>query len=578
MQDIQMKTMKELLKENHTLRMSMERYKLIIEGFGDGLWDWDMLRDTAYLSEEWGRMLGFEEQEVNGFSDQWMQRLHPKDKKRIYVKLEQCMKEKRSLYTLEYRLKLINNKYIWVSSRGRLLYNELGEPVRMSGSHTDITKKKRLEEKLENLAYRDQLTGAMLRTAFMDQLNRVVEEANRGEANPAVMFLDIDSFKMVNDIYGHSVGDILLRKIAARLKTCISKSDYLCRIGGDEFAILLTDIDNTKEADEIAKRIIDLFHHPIPIFRYKLNISTSIGIAVYSGNSKDGRLLLQRADMAMYRAKELGKNNSQHYSASISETRNYSNNIRRDLFRAIERKELYLLYQPLVDATTNRLVKMEALIRWRHTKNGIINPADFIPIAEETQLIIPIGEWVLNNALHQLKSWHEMGFTEFTLSVNASIIQLQQTDFAEVFLNALSVAGISPEYIELEITESALVNSMDNVEKVLHRLRGQGVKLSIDDYGTGYNSLKYIQKFKIDCIKIDRSFVKGINENINNIIIRHIIALGHKIKAEIVAEGVETKEQLEYLREEGCDIIQGYYFSKPLSVEEVTAFLRKSFV
>lgn len=248
--------------------------------------------------------------------------------------------------------------------------------------------------------------------------------------------------------------------------------------------------------------------------------------------------------------------------------------IRKNLKNAIDNGELFLCYQPLIDVKTKRVIKLEALIRWKHLKKGIIGPVDFIPVAEETKLIIPIGEWILKNTFEQLKEWHKLGFEDFRLSVNVSVVQLQKPDFAEVVSKILLETGISPKNIELEITESVFMDSAYNATSNLNLLRKQGVKVSIDDFGTGYNSLKYIQKFHVDCIKIDKIFVSNINDDINKIIINHIISLGHSINAEIVAEGVETKEQYEYLKRQGCDIIQGYYFSKPLLPDEVTEYLR----
>ena len=273
-----------------------------------------------------------------------------------------------------------------------------------------------------------------------------------------------------------------------------------------------------------------------------------------------------------YKLNELRKQKDELYY--MIEEIIFRNNIKRDLKDALDNEELLLCYQPLIDARTKRVVRFEALIRWKHPKKGIIGPLDFIPATEETKLIIPIGEWVLKNTFMQLKEWHELGLKDFTLSVNASIVQLQKPDFAETVIEMLLDVGISPKYIELEITESVLMDSVYTVEKNLSLLRKQGIKVSIDDFGMGYNSLKYIQKFDVDCIKIDRTFVSNIDDDINKIIIKHIISLGHSVNAEIIAEGVETQEQYKYLKKQGCDIIQGFYFSKPLLAEEATKFLK----
>ena len=565
---------KELRKQIDAFQKSEERYKLILESSSDGLWDWDLTNDTIYISKEWSKMLGFEEQEICEYRKKLKQLIHPKDIKRVTSNLYRCFEEENQFYLCEYRIKLKESKYIWVSSKGKLLFSDKGEPVRIAGSHTDITEKKKREEKLEHLACYDQLTGTMLRTAFMDRLKISIEKANKEGLKLSVMFLDVDDFKTVNDMYRHHIGDLFLKKIAARLKSCIRNTDALCRIGGDEFAILLSNLNSINEADEIAQRIIDSFKVPIDISVNKLSSSISIGMAIYPDNGIDGETLLKRADVAMYKAKEEGKNSLRHFNKYMIEEIILRNNIKRDLKDALDNEELLLCYQPLIDARTKRVVRFEALIRWKHPKKGIIGPLDFIPATEETKLIIPIGEWVLKNTFMQLKEWHELGLKDFTLSVNASIVQLQKPDFAETVIEMLLDVGISPKYIELEITESVLMDSVYTVEKNLSLLRKQGIKVSIDDFGMGYNSLKYIQKFDVDCIKIDRTFVSNIDDDINKIIIKHIISLGHSINAEIIAEGVETQEQYKYLKKQGCDIIQGFYFSKPLLAEEATKFLK----
>ena len=565
---------KELRKQIDAFQKSEERYKLILESSSDGLWDWDLTNDTIYISKEWSKMLGFEEQEICEYRKKLKQLIHPKDIKRVTSNLYRCFEEENQFYLCEYRIKLKESKYIWVSSKGKLLFSDKGEPVRIAGSHTDITEKKKREEKLEHLACYDQLTGTMLRTAFMDRLKISIEKANKEGLKLSVMFLDVDDFKTVNDMYRHHIGDLFLKKIAARLKSCIRNTDALCRIGGDEFAILLSNLNSINEADEIAQRIIDSFKVPIDISVNKLSSSISIGMAIYPDNGIDGETLLKRADVAMYKAKEEGKNSLRHFNKYMIEEIILRNNIKRDLKDALDNEELLLCYQPLIDARTKRVVRFEALIRWKHPKKGIIGPLDFIPATEETKLIIPIGEWVLKNTFMQLKEWHELGLKDFTLSVNASIVQLQKPDFAETVIEMLLDVGISPKYIELEITESVLMDSVYTVEKNLSLLRKQGIKVSIDDFGMGYNSLKYIQKFDVDCIKIDRTFVSNIDDDINKIIIKHIISLGHSVNAEIIAEGVETQEQYKYLKKQGCDIIQGFYFSKPLLAEEATKFLK----
>lgn len=570
MQEEAMSSINMLMKEIDALKANIERYKLIIECSSDGFWDWNLENDTAYLSKEWSEILGFDNQVIHQYYRMWKHLIHPQDRRKVLKTLERCYSEKKPCYACDYRLKIKHREYIWVSSKGKLMFSEQGEPVRITGSHTDITEKKKMEEQLENLAYHDQLTGALIRNKFMDKLRTIIEKADEKKTKPTVMFLDIDNFKIINDVYGHYAGDIVLQKVSKRLMSCIKNTGILCRIGGDEFAILLPD---AKNVNEIAQRIIASFKNPIIIDGHKFTISTSIGISQYNYDKIDGETLLKRADIAMYKAKESGKNNIQFYADCLLEERNFQKDIRKDLINAIQKRQMYLCYQPLIDAKSKKVSGIEALIRWKHSSKGNISPADFIPIAEETKLIIPIGEWIFKTAVNQLKKWQEIGLNNFKISINVSSVQLQNPNFASSISKILTESGINPDTIGIEITESAIIEKMDILLNNLEILQGLGVKIYIDDYGTGFNSLNYIKNFRVDYIKIDKSFV-NINENINRNIIKHIISLGHSINAEIVAEGVETKEQFEYLREEGCDIIQGYYTSKPLLPEEIVKFIK----
>ncbi len=569
MQDEMVYSINKTSNEIDALKADIERYRLIIECSSDGFWDWNLTNDTAYLSKEWSEILGFNQQVICQYYGVWKQLIHPQDRGATLKTLTDCYKEKRQTYASEYRLKVKKGEYIWVASKGKLMFNEQGDPIRITGSHTDISEKKKMEKQLEQLAYHDQLTGTLIRNVFMEKLQTTIESADAGQLKPTVMFLDIDNFKTINDIYGHYIGDIVLQKVSKRLKSCIKSAGILCRIGGDEFVILLPE---GKDFNEIVQRIIKSFKTPIIADGHKLAISTSVGISQYNGDKVGGETLVKRADIAMYKAKERGKNNIQYYTDRLLEERNYYKDIRRDLVYAIQEQQLYLSYQPLIDAKTKKVTGVEALIRWRHSKRGIISPVDFISLAEGSKLIIPIGEWVFESAVRQLKKWHDAGFKNLKISINVSSVQLQSPNFASAVCKILSDTGIQPSSIGIEITESALIKTMDILLDNLKVLQKQGIKVYIDDYGTGYNSLNLIKNFHVDYIKIDKSFV-NVNENINRNIIKHIVALGHSINAEIVAEGVETIEQYEFLVNEGCDIIQGYYFSKPLLPEQVTELM-----
>lgn len=567
------KSLAELQKNQEALKKNEERYRLVVSGASDGLWDWDITMDTAFISERWKNIIGFESQQINGYYKDWLRRIHPDDVKKLVQNLNTHIEKKTSHYSCEYRIKLKNGKFNWISSRGMALWDSSGKAIRMAGSHTDITEKKKTENKLKHLAYYDSLTDIPLRIMFMNRLKLSMADAEKNDSKLAVMFLDIDNFKAINDTFGHHIGDKLLKKIVGKLKSCIRSSDTLSRLGGDEFALLISDLGN---ADKVAQRIIELFNKPLNISCHSLYITISIGIAVYPDNGKDGKSLLKKADMAMYKAKENGKSNLQYFNNHILIEKNLQGSIKKDLRTAMENDEFFLCYQPLIDIKTKKTVCVEALIRWKHPRRGILNPMEFIPVAEETRLIIPIGQWVLKNACRQLVQWHEMGYTNCCLSINVSAIQLQQPDFAAVVNKILVDTGLSPKYLEIEITESVFIESFHTVTMNLNYLKQQGIKIAIDDFGTGYCCMGYIKDFAINSLKIDKSFIFniGTSESKAKAIVDAIIALGHKLNIEITAEGVEGKKQYDYLKNKGCDKIQGYYFSKPLLPREAVEAIK----
>jgi len=566
--------MDKLLKYKQMLKKSEEKLELIAEGANDGLWHWDIVSDNLYLDERWKKAIGFKQHQTNNYHKTFIGLVHPKDVHKIKRNLENHLKGKTPFYSCEYRLKLKNGRYAWVLCRGKALWDTNGKAVRMAGSLTDITERKKTEKKLERLAYYDPLTGAVLRKLFMDKLKHAINNAEKKGLKVAVLFLDLDRFKTINDLYGHHIGDRYLKRIAGMIKSNIRKTDVLCRIGGDMFALLLPGLDDVRFIDEIAHRIIGLFNQPVCVSGYKIYSKISIGIAVYPNNGVNGSTLLKKAGFALHKAKDNGIGRVQYYNNIIGKEIKFRSRIEHDLRSALENNEFYLCYQPLVDTKTGRTVCTEALIRWRHPKEGVISPAEFIKIAEKSGLIVPIGEWVLKTACRQLRVWHDMGCRSLVLSVNVSPIQLQQVGFAETVCEILSDNGLLPRHLELEITESAFMHLNLAAAKNLDCLKKKGVRISIDDFGTGYCSLEYLQKISVNGLKLDRKFISNIKVNINKAIIDTVIFLGHKINVDVTAEGVETKEQYNYLEEKGCDKVQGYYFSKPLPPEEATGFLK----
>lgn len=428
-------------------------------------------------------------------------------------------------------------------------------------------------ERLYHLVHHDALTNLPNRMLLQDRLARMTMKAKRNNTYVAVMFLDLDRFKKVNETLGHDIGDKLLLGVAKRLENCVRKSDTVARLGGDEFAILLDDLRDVKFVAVVARKILQALSKPIMVEEYELYATSSIGISLYPDDSEDLDVLLRCADTALYRAKDAGKNNYQYYTADMN-TRAFEFLLMESgLRKAIDNNELVVFYQPLIDLENNKLIGMEALLRWRHPEKGMISPGDFIPLAEETGLIEPIGEWVLRAACAQNKQWQDAGYPPVKVSVNMSARQFSKKNIAEMIGDILEETGLSPEHLGIEITESVIMQDVKSTISKLKQLHKMGVSLSIDDFGTGYSSLSYLKLFPIDNLKIDRSFVFNItSDSTDAAIAASVILLAHSMNLKVVAEGVETEEQLEVLRQQGCDYVQGFLFSRPLAAEEFVPF------
>lgn len=449
----------------------------------------------------------------------------------------------------------------------------------------DITVRKQTEEKIINMAYRDPLTGLLNRHSFRVLLDKAIEQAKRYNRLMAFMFLDLDRFKHINDSLGHHVGDLLLRRVGERILETLRKSDSVARfsrapanivsrLGGDEFTILLTEIKHVDDAVNVARRVLESFSGPFTINMRDIFVTISIGVAIYPNNGQDMDTLLKSADTAMYNAKEQGRNNVQLYSDSMGSISFRRFDLESKLRKALDRREFMLYYQPLVDIRVGEILGTEALIRWQSPELGIVSPADFVPIAEEIGLIGPIGEWVLIEACRQNKAWQDLGHTELSVAVNLSSLQFKQRDIFDDVAKALEISGLDPSCLELELTESAIMENVESSLATLQRFRALGVKVSVDDFGTGYSSLSYLKRFPIDALKIDRSFVKDILTNHDDAAIATaIIAMAQSLNLKVIAEGIETKEQLDFLSSRRCDKAQGYFFSIPLPTNEMTKLL-----
>ncbi len=459
-----------------------------------------------------------------------------------------------------------------------------GAPAGLIGMLVDITQHKDAQHALEQsqdrlnfLAYYDNLTGLPNRTLLMERMQQAMLESRRMERLVAILFLDLDRFKFINDTLGHDIGDALLKMAAERLSALLRPGDTVSRYGGDEFTLVLANVAHADDVTRIAQKILERFSHPFRIGGRDLFITSSIGITLYPLDDGSAENLLKNADAAMYHAKEHGRNTFQFYTAEMNVRAARRLSLETGLRHALERNELSLHYQPQIDLKSGNLYGMEALLRWQSPEFGSVSPVEFIPLAEETNLIQPIGEWVLRTACTQTRVWHEAGFHGLRIGVNISARQFQQQNLAQLIRQALTDSGLKPQHLDLELTESMLMHDMERTVSTLTELDALGITVSIDDFGTGYSSLSYLKRFPIDVLKIDRSFVRDITTDTDDAAITTaIIAMAHSLEIKVVAEGVETLEQQEFLKLHGCDAMQGYYFSKPLPAEDCLPLLRKT--
>lgn len=429
-------------------------------------------------------------------------------------------------------------------------------------------------DKLNYLSYHDPLTNLPNRIQFTEHLVQALARARRDSSKLAVMFLDLDRFKLINDTLGHNSGDLLLQAVAKRLTSCVRKGDTVARLGGDEFTVILPGITGGKDAAKVAQKIIDTLAQPFILGCHELFITTSIGISIYPSDGADMETLVKNADTAMYLAKEQGRNKYQFYTQAMNEAALEKLSMENDLRRALNREELEVHYQPIVDLVTGRINGVEALVRWRHPQLGLIEADKFYPLAEETGLIVPLGEWVLRTACAQNKAWQKAGFPPVYVSVNLSVRQFQQQNLADTVIRVLADTGLDPKYLQLEITEDIAMHHEERVIPKLRNLKNLGVHIAIDDFGTGYSSLSCLKKFPVHKLKIDQTFIHNLTEDAcDSAITSSIISMAHSLGLQVVAEGVETEAQLAFLRDGWCNEVQGYLFSSPLPAKAFERFL-----
>ncbi len=561
--------------DNPYLRLQnvQKSLEMSIQASGIGLWDWNVKTNEVYLSPEWKAQIGYADNELPSDFTSWETHLHPEDHDSCMKVLHEFISGTRLSYQSEFRLRHKRGDYRWIIARGEKQLDEKGEVMHLRGSHIDITERKTAENEIHQLAYFDALTGLPNRRMLMDRFNQALLLSDNNRLYGALLFLDLDHFKNINDTLGHVKGDLLLVESARRIGNSLRKGDILARLGGDEFIVMIentgTDIATaSRVAASVAEKIRLALSTPFTIDDHQHHSSVSIGIALFYGMQESADDLLKHADAAMYQAKNSGRNSVRFYDPDMQQKLEDHASLETDLRSAIALNQLQLYYQVQVNRD-GQPVGAEALIRWMHPKRGMIPPLDFISIAEESSLILDIGEWVMQQACRQLSIWSRDPATrKLNLAINVSAAQFQTDNFIETLNSLIELHACNPEQLKLELTESTVLHNIEEVIQKMLAVRKIGVRLSLDDFGTGYSSLSYLTRLPINQIKIDQSFVRNILLNRNHAIMAQtIIQMTHNFGLDVIAEGVETPEQAEFLMVNGCQKFQGYLFSKPIPAE-----------
>ncbi|RJG02895.1 EAL and GGDEF domain-containing protein [Noviherbaspirillum sedimenti] len=550
------------------LQISNERWMRAVEGIGDGVWDWDIETGEVVYSRRFREMFGYSEQEFPDRIEAWTRRIHPEDLPGVLAVID-AGEYTREPVTMEFRFRCRDGSWKWVRSRGVAVgHDKNAKPSRMTGTVTDISEKRESEDRIWYQANFDALTGLPNRRLFRDRLDQEIRKAPRSEHSLCLMFIDLDRFKEVNDLMGHDAGDQLLVEAAKRLSQCVRSSDTVARLGGDEFTVILTELTDLAHVEDVAEKILKRLVEPFSLNQQTAYVSGSVGITLYNSDASTAEQLINNADQAMYAAKNAGRNQFRYFTASMQERAHYRLRLANDLREALAAGQLDVVYQPVVELATGHIAKAEALLRWNHPVLGQVEPSQFIPIAEETGLIKEIGDWVFQQAAGCSRQWQAQLGKVMQISVNASPVQIRSTEPGLNWLRYLEMLGLLGSSIVVEITEGLLLNASATVADKLIEYRDAGIQVAIDDFGTGYSSMQYLKKFDIDYLKIDRSFVRDmITDASDRTIVKSIIVMAHELGMQVIAEGIETNEQKEWLRAAGCDYAQGFLFSKAVTAE-----------
>lgn len=559
------------------LRASEERYVLATQATNDGIWDWDLTTNEIFYTSRWQNMLGLEAEDCYASPDEWLSRVNPEDQERLNEAIDAHLQGLTPTLECEYRIMHQDGGYRWMLCRGLALFDAQLKPYRMAGSQSDITLRKQLEEQLIHKAMHDELTGLPNRALFMDRLNIVLEQIqSHRDGGAAVMFLDIDHFKIVNDSLGHAKGDALLVAFSQRLEKCLRPGDTVSRFGGDEFAILVDSIDSIDEVKKIGDRISLSLKKPFLLDGRELFANASIGVVFTDGGNQSAEDMLRDADIAMYHSKNNGRSRYEIFHPEMREHTLKRLQQEGEIRRALRNHEFVLHYQPVFMVESRQVVGFEALIRWQHPTRGLLAPIEFLEVAEQSGLIIQIGEWVLRTACIQAQTWNEARERPLQMAVNLSASQLNDKNLIALVKSVLDESGLAPHCLELELTETTALQNIDYTIKVLQTLRQMGVNIAVDDFGKGYSSLDYIKNLPSNTLKIDRLFISdlsGSGSESESAIVLAMVTMAHQLHLKVTAEGVETEEQLRLLTQMNCDQIQGYYMSKPAPAREIELLL-----
>jgi PAS domain S-box-containing protein len=569
-----------------------------IAGIGD--WEVDLASGAVTRSDEVFRIFGLKRGEISDESVIPPDIVHLED--RFVVEESFAAAQLRGEnFNIDFRIMLPSGEPRFVHVQSQTVFGDDEKPVSIAGVIQDIHTRKIAEQQIEALALHDELTGLANRRHFEAHLIKELAQAQRYGYLVAVLFLDLDRFKNINDSLGHQAGDALLKEVAARITKVLRYSDRiyraatmsgitdsspaadsapvsdstLARMGGDEFTMMLPHLSNAEDAARAAQRIVEALAAPFNLSDNEVFISASIGIALFPQDGGDAQTLSKNADIAMYQAKEEGRNNYQFFLKSLKKEASARLTLESDLRKALLQNQFVLHFQPQIDIATRRIYGVETLLRWQHPQHGMVAPLEFIALAEETGLIIPITEWVLHTACKQVQAWQQAGLEKIVVAVNIASPVFRRLNLTEVISSALEASGLEAKYLELEVTESVMMQQLDNVVQTLKNLKGMGIKLSIDDFGTGYSSLSYLQRFPIDTLKIDRSFVTNLDKTEGSAIVLAIIAMAKALNLQVIAEGVETENQQAFLLESGCNSMQGYLYSRPLAADDMMELLQQ---